>query len=324
MLKIIVQRLLFSVITLTIVAIVVFAMTDLLPGDWATAYFGKYATEAGLAALREEHGLDRPATERFAEWISNALRGDFGASLALNEPVVELISFRLRNSLLLGGLASLFTIPLATLLGITAGLRRDRTSDVIISTGSIVGMSTPEFVIGTLLIWILSVGLGLFPSMTLLNPDAPIADLLPNVVMPTVTLIVMPTVTLTIASSAYLLRMMRTTTINVLTSDYVEMATLKGLPRSRVVFRHALPNILLPTINIMALMLSGLLGGTFVVEVVFNYPGLGRALVNAVSFRDVPMVQAIALLWAVMYVFFNLGADLVTTFLDPRLRSLRG
>ncbi len=316
MLKIIVQRLLFSVITLTIVAIVVFAMTDLLPGDWATAYFGKYATEAGLAAMREEHGLDRPATERFAEWISNALRGDFGASLALNEPVVELISFRLRNSLLLGGLASLITIPLATVLGITAGLRRDRTSDVIISTGSIVGMSTPEFVIGTLLIWILSVGLGLFPSMTLLNPDAPIADLLPNVVM--------PTVTLTIASSAYLLRMMRTTTINVLTSDYVEMATLKGLPRSRVVFRHALPNILLPTINIMALMLSGLLGGTFVVEVVFNYPGLGRALVNAVSFRDVPMVQAIALLWAVMYVFFNLGADLVTTFLDPRLRSLRG
>lgn len=316
MLKIIVQRLLFSVITLTIVAIVVFAMTDLLPGDWATAYFGKYATEAGVAALREEYGLDRPATERFAEWVSNALRGDFGNSMSRDIPVVELVSYRLRNSLLLGGLAALATIPLATVLGIIAGLRRDRTPDVIISTGSIVGMSTPEFVIGTLLIWILSVGLGLFPSMTLLNPDAPIADLLPNVVM--------PTVTLTIASSAYLLRMVRTTTINVLSSDYVEMATLKGLKRSHVVLRHALPNIILPTINIIALMLSGLLSGTFVVEVVFNYPGLGRALVDSVSLRDVPMIQAIALLWAVMYAFFNLGADLLTTFLDPRLRSLRG
>ena len=316
MLKLIVQRLIFSVITLTIVAVVVFAMTDLLPGDWATAYFGKWATPEGLAAMREEYGLNRPATERFAEWVGNALRADFGDSLTRKKPVVELIKFRLRNSLLLGGLASLVTIPLATLLGITAGIRRDRAADAIISTGSIVGMSTPEFVIGTLLIWALSVGLGLFPSMTLGNPDAPIADLLPNVVM--------PTMTLTIASSAYLLRMVRTITINVLTSEYVEMATLKGLPRARVVFRHALPNILLPTINIMALMLSGLLGGTFVVEVVFNYPGLGRALVDAVSFRDVPMIQAIALLWAVMYVFFNLGADLVTTFLDPRLRSLRG
>ncbi|MDE2775584.1 MAG: ABC transporter permease [Chloroflexota bacterium] len=316
MLKLIVQRLIFSVITLTIVAVVVFAMTDLLPGDWATAYFGKWATPEGLAAMREEYGLNRPATERFAEWVGNALRGEFGDSLTRKKPVVELISFRLRNSLLLGGLASLVTIPLATLLGITAGLRRDRAPDTIISTGSIVGMSTPEFVIGTLLIWALSVGLGLFPSMTLGNPDAPIADLLPNVVM--------PTITLTLASTAYLLRMVRTITINVLTSEYVEMATLKGLPRARVVFRHALPNILLPTINIMALMLSGLLGGTFVVEVVFNYPGLGRALVDAVSFRDVPMIQAIALLWAVMYVFFNLGADLVTTFLDPRLRSLRG
>lgn len=316
MLKLIVQRLIFSVITLTIVAIVVFAMTDLLPGDWATAYFGKWATPEGLAAMREEYGLNRPATERFAEWVGDALRGDFGESLSRKKPVVELISFRLRNSLLLGGLASLVTIPLATLLGITAGLRRDRAADAIISTGSIVGMSTPEFVIGTLLIWSLSVGLGLFPSMTLMNPDAPIVDLLPNVVM--------PTITLTIASTAYLLRMVRTITINVLASEYVEMATLKGLPRARVVFRHALPNILLPTINIMALMLSGLLGGTFVVEVVFNYPGLGRALVDAVSFRDVPMIQAIALLWAVMYVCFNLGADLVTTFLDPRLRSLRG
>ena len=317
MLKIIVQRLIFSVITLTIVAVVVFAMTDLLPGDWATGLLWQVG-DARQVWPPCEKSTASIARQRSAlsNGSGNALRGDFGMSLSRKKPVVELISFRLRNSLLLGGLASLITIPLATLLGITAGLRRDRAPDAIISTGSIVGMSTPEFVIGTLLIWGLSVGLGLFPSMTLLNPDAPIEDLLPNVVM--------PTITLTIASTAYLLRMVRTITINVLTSEYVEMATLKGLPRSRVVFRHALPNVLLPTINIMALMLTGMLGGSFVVEVVFNYPGLGRALVDAVSFRDVPIIQAIALCWAVMYVFFNLGADLLTTFLDPRLRSLRG
>lgn len=316
MLKIIGQRLLFSVITLTIVAVVVFAMTDLLPGDWATAYFGKWATPEGLAAMRARYGLDRPATERFAEWFSGALRGDFGASLARDKPVVEVIALRLRNSLVMGGLAVLVAIPVATVLGIIAGLTRDRAQDVTISTISLIGMSTPEFVIGTVLIWIFGVMLKLFPAVTLINPDAPIVDLLPNIVL--------PAATLAIASIAYLLRMVRTTTINVLTSDYVEMATLKGLSRSRVVFRHALPNILLPTINVMALMLSGLLGGVFIVEVVFNYPGLGRSLVDAVSFRDVPMIQAIALLWAAMYIIVNLGADLLTTFLDPRLRSLRG
>ena len=316
MLKIIVQRLLFSVITLTIVAVVVFVMTDLLPGDWATAYFGRDATPESLAAMRARYGLDRPVTERFAEWFSGALQGDFGTSLARDKPVVEVIALRLRNSLVLGGLAVLVAIPVATVLGIIAGLTRDRAQDVTISTISLIGMSTPEFVIGTVLIWIFGVTLSLFPAVTLINPDAPIVDLLPNIVL--------PAATLAIASIAYLLRMVRTTTINVLTSDYVEMATLKGLQRSRVVFRHALPNVLLPTINVMALMLSGLLGGVFIVEVVFNYPGLGRALVDAVQFRDVPMIQAIALLWAAMYIIFNLGADLLTTLLDPRLRSLRG
>ena len=316
MLKIIGQRLLFSVITLTIVAVVVFVMTDLLPGDWAQAYFGRDATPESLAAMRARYGLDRPATERFAEWFSGALRGDFGTSLARDKPVVEVIALRLRNSLVMGGLAVLVAIPVATVLGIIAGLTRDRAQDVTISTISLIGMSTPEFVIGTVLIWIFGVMLKLFPAVTLINPDAPIVDLLPNIVL--------PAATLAIASIAYLLRMVRTTTINVLTSEYVEMATLKGLSRSRVVFRHALPNVLLPTINVMALMLSGLLGGVFIVEVVFNYPGLGRSLVDAVSFRDVPMIQAIALLWAAMYIIVNLGADLLTKLLDPRLSSLRG
>ena len=152
--------------------------------------------------------------------------------------------------------------------------------------------------------------------MTLLNPNSPIANLLPYVVM--------PTITLTVVSTAYLLRMVRTITINVRPSEYVEMATLKGLPRARVVFRHALPYILLPTINILVLMLSGLLSVTSVVEVVFNYPGLGRGLVDAVNFRDLPMMQVSALLWAVMYVGCKQGADLEITSLDPRLRSLRG
>ena len=165
MLKIIGQRLLFSVITLTIVAVVVFVMTDLLPGDWAQAYFGRDATPESLAAMRARYGLDRPATERFAEWFSGALRGDFGTSLARDKPVVEVIALRLRNSLVMGGLAVLVAIPVATVLGIIAGLTRDRAQDVTISTISLIGMSTPEFVIGTVLIWIFGVMLKLFPAV---------------------------------------------------------------------------------------------------------------------------------------------------------------
>lgn len=316
MLALIVRRLLLSVVTLTIVAVVVFATTELLPGDWATAYFGREATPERLERLRAELGLDRPATERFASWLGRALRGDLGSSLARKEPVLGLIASRLEKTFLLGGVAGLVAIPLALALGIIAGLTRGRRADVAISTISLIGMSLPEFVVGTVLIFVLSITLQIFPALTVVRADTSFVDFLPNIVL--------PAATLTIVWVAYILRMVRTTMIDVLASEYVEMATLKGIPRARVVLRHALPNALLPTINAIALMLAALLGGVVVIETVFNYPGVGLLLVTAIRNRDVPLIQGIAITIAVMYVTINLVADLLTTSLDPRLRSLRG
>ncbi len=316
MLTIIARRLLLSFVTLTIVAVVVFTALELLPGDWATAYFGREATPERLAALRAELGLDRPATERFADWFGSAVRGDLGNSLARQEPVAGLVALRLRNSLLLGGLAGLVAVPVALLLGVIAGLSRDRPADVSISTISLVGMSLPGFVVGIVLIWIFSIQLEIFPAVTILSAESSIRELLPNLVLPAATLV--------IVWVAYILRMVRTTMIDVMASDYVQMATLKGVPRAGIVFRHALPNALLPTINVMALMLAALLGGVVVIETVFNYPGLGRLLVAALRVRDVPLILGITISVAFIYTLINLGADLLTTALDPRLRSLRG
>ena len=316
MLALIVRRLLLSVVTLMIVSVVVFAVTELLPGDWATAYFGREATPERLERLRAELGLDLPATERFANWFGRAVRGDLGSSLSRKEPVVGVIAFRLRNSLLLGGVAGLIAIPVALALGVIAGLTRGRRADVAISTISLIGMSLPEFVVGTVLIFAFSIKLPIFPAVTIVRSDTTFVEFLPNIVL--------PAATLAIVWVAYVLRMVRTTMIDVLASEYVEMATLKGIPRARVVIRHALPNALLPTINVIALMMAALLGGVVVIETVFNYPGVGRLLVTAIRARDVPLIQGIAITVAVMYVTINLVADLLTTSLDPRLRSLRG
>ena len=316
MLQLIFRRLLLSLVTLWIVSVVVFAATELLPGDVATAILGRESNPATLAKLRTELGLDRPALVRYGEWISGAVRGDFGNSLARrNQPVSQLIGERLRNTLVMSLFAALVGLPLALLLGIISGLTRDRWPDLLISTLSLVGMSLPEFVIGALLILTFGVLWAIFPAITLINPDAPLRELLPNLVMPVTTLV--------IVMVAYIQRMVRTSLIDALASDYVQMATLKGLPRRRVVLAHALPNALLPAINATALTVAWLVGGVVVVESVFNYPGVGRLLVGAVGDRDLPLVQALGLMGAALYIFINLVADLLTLALNPRLRTLQ-
>ena len=315
MLKLIVRRLFYSLITLLIIAVVVFVAVEFLPGDTATAYLGREATPQRLANLRAELGLDRPATERFARWLGDALRGDFGMSLARDKPVVDLIGVRLRNSLLLGLSAALIGIPLALGLGIIAGLTRDRAPDLLISTAALIAMTLPEFVTATFLILVFSISLQLFPAVTVVPANAPILELLPNLVL--------PIVTLTLIMVAHILRMVRTSVIDVMTSDYVQMATLSGISYRRVVLRHALPNALLPAISITALTIAWLLGGLVIIEVVFNYPGLGTLLLDAIHTRDFPLVQGIALATAGVYVVVNLGADVLTLLLNPRLRTLR-
>lgn len=316
MLKLVARRLLLSVGTLLIVSVLIFGATELLPGDAATAILGREATPETLQRLRAELELDRPALARYADWLGGIFRGDLGTSSIRGEPISELVSYRAVNTLLLAAVAAAVGLPLALALGVVGGLLRDRMPDFAISTVALIGMSLPEFVVGTLLIWAFSLSLGIFPATTTVAPDAPIPELLPNLVL--------PAATLAIVMVAYVLRMTRTSLIDAMASDYVRMATLKGLSPAKVVSHHALPNALLPTINAVALTVGWLLGGVVVVEVVFNYPGVGGLMVSAVEDRDLPLVQALALLSAAAYILCNLTADLLALLLNPRLRALRG
>ncbi len=313
--KLLVQRLSLALIVLALVSLIVFVMVELLPGDAATAYLGREATPEGLERVRVTLGLDRPAPERFLTWAGGLLRGDLGISLARQEPINSFMWLRLRNSLLLGLSAALVGFPLAIGLGIIAGLTRDRLPDLLLSTVSLIGMSLPEFVTATLLIYLFSIKWQFFPAVTLVNPDAPLLEMLPNIVLPILTLVILLT--------AYILRVVRTSIIEAMRSDYIRTARSKGLASLWVVLRHALPNALLPTLTIAALTVAWLIGGLFVVETVFNYPGIGTLLLTAIHDRDLPLVQSIAIVMAVIYVIANLGADLLTLVLNPRLRSPR-
>jgi peptide/nickel transport system permease protein len=295
-----------------LVAVVVFVLVEAPPGDAATAFLGQQATPEGLAQVRLRLGLDRPAYERFFEWAGGILRGDLGVSLMRDEPINDFLWTRLRNSLLLGLSAALVGFPLAIGLGVIAGLTRDRWPDLTLSTGSLIGMSMPDFVIATLLIYVFSVQLRWFPAVTLVNPDAPVLEMLPNIVL--------PIVTLTILLTAYILRIMRTGIIEVMRSDYIRVARMKGLHHVVILLRHALPNALLPTLTVSALTVAWLIGNLVVIEAVFNYPGMGTLMLSAIQNRDLPLVQSIAIVMAVIYLTVNLIADLLTLGLNPRLR----
>jgi peptide/nickel transport system permease protein len=316
MISLILRRSVLSLLTLLVVSAIVFTLTELLPGDVATAMLGREATPGRLAALRAELGLDRPPLERYAGWLGGVARGDFGDSHAQRHPVADLIAPRARDTLLLAGVAAPIGIPLAFALGVTAALFRNRWPDTVASSTALVAMSLPEFVIGSVLILVFALHLRLAPAVTTVSANAPLADLLPSLWL--------PAAALTIVMAAYILRMLRSSLIDVLESDYVRMATLKGVGRGDVVLRHALPSALLPTISAVATTVAWLLGGVVVIETVFNYPGVGRLLVSGVYDRDLPLVQAIALLGAGSYVAINLLADLAMLALNPRLRSAYG
>jgi peptide/nickel transport system permease protein len=232
------------------------------------------------------------------------------------KPVAELIGNRFRNTVVLAMAAAFIGIPLAIVLGVLAGLMRDKWPDVFVSTTSIVGMTLPGFVTATVLIYVFAIRLEWFPAITLVPTDAPVTELLPNIVL--------PIITLTLIMVAHILRLVRTNMIDVMTSDYVQMARLKGVPERQIVFRHALPNAMLPTINVVALTLAWLLGGVAIIETVFNYPGIGKLMIGAITDRDFVLVQGIAIILAAIFISLNLIADLLALVLNPRLRTARG
>jgi len=315
MLALIARRLLLSVVTLVTVSIVVFVVTDLLPGDAATAFLGREATPERVAEFRAVKGLNRPAPLRFLSWSSNLLKGDFGVSFGRRKPVIELLQVRFRNTLMIGALSVLIGIPLAVVLGIIAALNRDRTIDLVLSSLAVCGMSIPRFVIAILLTYLFSIQLQLLPSITATPADAPITELLPSMVLPICTVV--------LAMLAPIIAMVRTRMIEVMTGDFVQMARLRGIPYSRVVWRYALPNAMLPTIPLLALTASSILGGLVIIEAIFNYPGLGTLTITAIHDRDVPLLQGIAMLLATLCIIINLAADVLILSVNPRLRTLR-
>lgn len=307
------RRLAGAMLSLLLVSALIFALTQVIPGDAATALLGREATPDQVAVLRHTLHLDRPITEQFLSWLDGLAHGDLGQSVSHHAPVSSVIGDRLRNTLLLAGVTALIEIPLAVVLGLLAGIRRNRPSDLLISTGTLVGLIVPEFVVGTVLILLFALVWPVLPAVTTVPANAPLPDLLDSVWL--------PAVTLTIAYAGYLTRTVRSSVINCLDHDFVQAARLRGLPRWRVWLHHLLPSALLPAVHAAALTLGSLIGGVVVVETLFNYPGIGSLLISAVTDHDLPLVQALALVGAAAWIAVNLAADLVSLALNPRLRT---
>ena len=306
------RRLMFLILTLAVVSLVIFAVTEILPGDVATMILGQQATPEDLATLRAKLGIDRPAQVRYTEWITGILRGDWGKSLRLGIPVGPLLVQRLRNSLALAALAFGVGVPTALLLGILAGLARDRWPDRLISVGTLMAVSLPEFVTGVFLIILFATWLRWLPASSLIEPNANLLESFRHLILPATTLM--------LVMWAHIARMTRSSIAEAMESNYVRTAILKGLPMRTVVLNHALRNAMLPTITIIAMNVGWLMGGLIVVESVFAYPGLGLLLLLAIGNHDVPLLQAVTLLIAAIYSLSNLAADLLYRLLNPRIR----
>jgi peptide/nickel transport system permease protein len=310
----ILRRILLGVLTLFLVSIVVFAATQLLPGDAARAVLGRAATPQRLAAFRREFHLNQSAVSQYWSWLSGLLHGNPGTSLANGLPVWSFVEPRIVNSIYLMALVGVVGVPLSLGLGIWSALRRDTLFDHATSTVTLAAAALPEFVVAiALIILFATVVLQVLPPVSLVAPGTSVwSD-------PTV--LVLPVATLTIAVVPYIYRMARGTMIEVLESEYIEMARLKGTPRRALLLRHALPNAFATTVQAIALTFAYLAGGVVVVEFVFGYPGIGQGLVNAVSARDLPTIQLIVLLLAAFYVVVNILADVIAIMVTPRMRT---
>jgi peptide/nickel transport system permease protein len=312
-LRLVVSRVLLSLLTLLLVSIIVFAMLEVLPGDVASRILGRDATPESLAALRAQLHLDQPAPQRYLDWLGGMLRGDFGEALTSSRPVTEILAPRIFNTLVLSAAAFVLYLPLALIPAVAQAMRREGPLDHGLSVITLVLLSTPDFLLGTLLLIAFVITIPIFPAMSLVDQSSSMAEYLRAIAL--------PAVTLAIVMAVYAVRMLRDNLIEVLDSEYVRMAELKGLPRRHVLLRHALPNALVPTLNITALNLAYLIGGVVIVEKVFSYPGFGSLLVDALQLRDLPLIEATVLIAAAVYVGANLLADIGAILLNPRLRT---
>lgn len=312
MVRTILTRLGVGLATLWVISALVFLGMEALPGDAAQATLGRDATPRLVAQLRDEFGLNRPLLVRYGDWLGGIVHGDLGRSIPSGDPVTSIISDRARNTGLLILTTMLVLIPLSLVLGVAAAVRRDRMVDHAVSSSTLALISTPEFVVGTTLAVVFAVWLSALPPLSLVNADASVFGQMK--------LFILPILTLLAASVAQTTRMVRACMIDVLRSEYVEAARLKGVPERRVLWRHALPNALGPTIQVIAINVAWLAGGVVVTETVFQFPGIGSALTKAVSTRDLPTVEALVMIATALYVVVNVLADILVTVGNPRLR----
>lgn len=312
MIRYVLRRLGFLVLTLLITSVIVFAVTQLLPGDTARVILGREAGEAALEALREELGLDRPVPVQYLSWLADFVRGDWGQSYSTGAQIFPVVTARLRNSLMLAGVILAIAIPLAVGLGVVAGLNEDSPIDTVISVGSLSVVGLPEFVTGLVLIQLFAFELGWLPASSSIQVNATFVEALPHLVL--------PAATATLVLLAYIARLTRAGVIEELRKDYVRTAVLKGLAENTVTFKHVLRNALLPTITVIAISFGWMISGLIVIENVFNYPGLGRLMVFSIGRRDLPMLQAVTMVTVVAFAGANLLADVLYAYLDPRIR----
>lgn len=315
MIALVSQRAALAALTLFLVSAMIFAGTEVLPGDVATAVLGQSATPDTVEAMRRSLGLNDPVLVRYLRWLQAFVGGNVGTSLTTGLPVGPELWLRLKNTFFLAGAAAVVAVPLSLFLGITTAIFRGSAYDRIVNILGLAAISLPEFFIGYLLVLVFAVELGWLPSLATVSPDMGLAERLSTIVLPALTLI--------LAVLAYIMRMTRTAVLDVMSHPYVEMAVLKGVPPIRLVLRHALPNALAPIIQVVAFNLAYMVVGVVLVEVVFVYPGIGQYLVDAVSKRDITVVQACGLVFAATYVALNAAADILVVFVNPRLRYPR-
>jgi peptide/nickel transport system permease protein len=312
MVRYLARRLGFLVLTILLTSIIVFSVTQLLPGDVARIILGREAGEAALQALRQELGLNDPIPIQYLHWLQHFLSGTWGTSFSSGTAVRPLVLGRLRNSMMLLAVTLVIAVPVAVTLGVIAGLRQNTAVDHVISISALSVVGLPEFVTGLILIQVLAFGLGLFPANSSIAPDSSFLEALP--------MLILPALTATLVLLAYVARLTRAGVVEELKKTYVRTAVLKGLPRRTVIIKHVLRNALMPTITVIAISFGWLISGLVVTENVFNYPGLGRLLVFSINRRDLPVIQAVAMVTVIAYALANLAADLLYAYLNPRIR----
>ncbi|QIE54911.1 ABC transporter permease [Pikeienuella piscinae] len=319
------KRLALGLLTLFVVSVIIFAAIEALPGDFAEEILGQGATPEAVAAIRRDLGLDQTPVARYFSWLGGVVQGDFGVSFAQLSfagnfgtanrdavTVADQIAPRFSNTIFLASVAAAISVPLSLTLGLLAALYRGSFYDRFINVFTLSSISSPEFFVSYILILFLAVVFPVFPSISNINADLDFFQRLERTLL--------PALVLTLVVMAHMMRMTRAAIVNLLASPYIEMARLKGVKPWQVILRHALPNALAPIINVIALNLAYLVTGVVVVEVVFVYPGIGQLFVDAVKFRDMPIVQACCLIFAAAYILLNLTADVMSILTNPRLR----